>query len=455
MTHIDEHRLELYLLDPEALGAGISEVEIHLKDCPGCYAIVEQMRSFYTQAEQTFTEGKVRAVGTPGTSLIPLEEQMPDIFAAPDRLVKRQWSVDRKPVFGLVRRHPVVAGSGAFALLAVVAATAFFFVRGAKDVNPAYAHLNPAAETIEIFNARNEICWTLPAQNLRDVADLENRTQLRAIQVIDLDGDGANEVVTIAKLGIDPKQTAAPLRIIDHYGGELYRIPLGGAVKYAGIEYGEEYKPLGIAVAAPGADGRREIIAGANTVRSPYVITRVSPSGKVLGEYWHFGSIYGFSVLSVGAKEAIVAWGTNDVPDTSGRSDSSFAFIAVLDPAKIQGRTESAFTRGFGFPVSDAEVHYIRLPRSDIQDALHLPSATTSMDVERDTVLTFGVSSPSKSGESSTFYYSFTTTLRPLLVKSDDITEADHRKLVSQGKLKSRWDQEYFQKLKSNIQFLR
>jgi hypothetical protein len=34
--------------------------------------------------------------------------------------------------------------------------------------------------------------------------------------------------------------------------------------------------------------------------------------------------------------------------------------LAVLDPARITGSTESQCTRGFGFPAADAELYYVR-----------------------------------------------------------------------------------------------
>ena len=129
--------------------------------------------------------------------------------------------------------------------------------------------------------------------------------------------------------------------------------------------------------------------------------------------------------------------------------------IMLLDPTRLVGKTESICTRGFGLPPSDAESHYIRLPRSDIQDALALPAATTAFARERDSVLTFITPFASRSVGDCAFFFSFSRDLSPLYVKSNDITEAMHRELVAEGRLNSRWTRSYLDSLKAHIEFLR
>ncbi|RPH36672.1 hypothetical protein EHM92_04110 [bacterium] len=230
---------------------------------------------------------------------------------------------------------------------------------------------------------------------------------------------------------------------------------LGTAVSFAGADYNEEYAPTGVVISGQGTDGQRELFVGATNGRSPFVISRVSSSGKILGEYWHFGSIYGLSALTSEGKPSVIAWGTNDLPDTTGHSDHSFAVIVRLDPAKFLGRTESACTRGFGFPASEAEQRYIRLPRSDVEEALNVPAAAMNMRVERDSVLTFAVNFGPGTSEQFSCFYSFTRNLEPLDVKSDDVTETEQRRLVAEGALKSSWARDYFDSLRAHIEFLR
>ena len=54
MTHIDEYRLELLILDPEALGSSIGEINAHLEQCAGCALMVKQVQTFYRQVEETY-----------------------------------------------------------------------------------------------------------------------------------------------------------------------------------------------------------------------------------------------------------------------------------------------------------------------------------------------------------------------------------------------------------------
>jgi hypothetical protein len=129
--------------------------------------------------------------------------------------------------------------------------------------------------------------------------------------------------------------------------------------------------------------------------------------------------------------------------------------IVLLDPEKLTGQKESACTPGFGLPVSDAERSYIRLPRSDVEEALDVPAATERLLVERDSVLTFTTKLDWESVSPLTFSYSFTKDLTPLEVKSSDITEAEQRRLVATGALKKPWTKSYFDSLKARIKDIR
>jgi hypothetical protein len=65
-------------------------------------------------------------------------------------------------------------------------------------------------------------------------------------------------------------------------------------------------------------------------------------------------------------KEELIFLGMNDTPFP----DITYGVMAVLDPSKIIGDTESKASLGFGFPAAECERYYLRFPRSDVDIAL-------------------------------------------------------------------------------------
>jgi hypothetical protein len=107
-----------------------------------------------------------------------------------------------------------------------------------------------------------------------------------------------------------------------------------------------------------------EVFVCVKNRRSPFALFRLDHQLNVIGAYWHFGHLFGPLVLVRRDSTRVIAlWGTNDEAGDRGLSRSA---LVILDPAKIQGTTESSATRGFGYPMSTAEVVYMRMPDPDM-----------------------------------------------------------------------------------------
>ena len=94
------------------------------------------------------------------------------------------------------------------------------------------------------------------------------------------------------------------------------------------------------------------------TVR-PGVWCALTAKGSVLGEYWHFGWLWGVTAMHLAGvdHELVLLSGAND---TEYRSNNIYPALVVLDPSRIKGSVESGCSRGFGFAPSDAELYYLR-----------------------------------------------------------------------------------------------
>ncbi len=106
-----------------------------------------------------------------------------------------------------------------------------------------------------------------------------------------------------------------------------------------------------------------EIIVGTNNGRSPNVIFRLDNQTNILGSYAHYGDVKNILLQLTDGKKKLFVFGQNDL----GEMDSlSFPVLALIDPEKIIGRSESNCTPGFDLPPSPAELSYVRFPLSDM-----------------------------------------------------------------------------------------
>ena len=54
MTHIEEHTLELFVLNAKEVRSRRKSIEAHLKKCEGCRTLARTMAEFYANADAHF-----------------------------------------------------------------------------------------------------------------------------------------------------------------------------------------------------------------------------------------------------------------------------------------------------------------------------------------------------------------------------------------------------------------
>jgi hypothetical protein len=452
MLHIDEHTLELFVLDPGGLRGEEAEIRSHLAECHGCRSLADRMRSLYERAESELATQPDPAARRSG-GLAKRRRETKSLYEpirtpAVRSVNARLWGLRQ-----FVIRHPAIAGTTTLSFLALVIAGATMTVNGLKkDSNPAYCHLNPEQELLEVFNVRNEKLWSYPGVELGSVEQMEQESRISLTQVVDLDGDGLNEIVTGVPLRSGGSKNEGVVHVLDPKGRILRELGVGAPIEFLGTRYASAFSPRMILTRNASEGTGKEIIVGSSSVRSPFLISRFSSDGRTLGEYWHFGALYGLYSVDIGGegKEEIVACGTNDMVDTTGESGSSPAVIVVLQPDLLSGKKESSQTRGFGLQPSGAEMRYIYLPRSDLQDVLGVSAGVKSMTRQLDSTYSFFVCS-GRPDEHPVFYFSFSRDLAPLAVVSDDNTERLHHSLRLESKVSSHWGAEYMRELLSRV----
>jgi hypothetical protein len=120
MHHIDEHTIELYILGSDLVKKQIAEIEAHLKECHDCRVLVEQMETFYQNAEDGLDKLSVlKERKTSALIQLPKDIMPYDVPLGTPVPYRTTTFVGKLAYF--TRLHPVVTGVGSFATMAVLA----------------------------------------------------------------------------------------------------------------------------------------------------------------------------------------------------------------------------------------------------------------------------------------------------------------------------------------------
>ena len=359
MDHLDEHTMAFYAMGADIPSPERGAIEAHLRDCHGCRAQVEEFRGIDEHVAEAIDSAE-QTEDLPSDALVALPKAIrrrPN--APPVRLEPR--SVTRRARFAsLVRRHPLRAGSAGL----VLGFLAFFLIstashRARKVDQPLFVRLNLLGTAMEVYGKDTEL-FEIPVSAMADPEPSRERQTKFCTQIADLDGDGNMEVITGFPYRENGTQKANVLRVFSNDGQLLYSWPLGGVpLRYNGVNYSGSRSVSGLVVTTGVGTGEKELLVGLNNDRSPWCLMRLDSKGRTFGEYWHFGWLWGLTTVHLPGvnHELILLTGVND---EAYRSNNGYPMITVLDPARINGSTESECTRGFGFPASDAQLYYIK-----------------------------------------------------------------------------------------------
>jgi hypothetical protein len=448
MTHYGDDILELFVLGSAETRGKKRSIENHLKRCAGCKQRVEEMRAYYSGLEEGLHAG-TGGVDTP--ELLPAVPT-PSWVAKP-----ALTSIEPAPPRGtlshlvrFVRYRPITTSATLLAVLAALAIFGVYRFEARKDDNPTSVRLNPAKQVVTVLGARNRILFTIPAHDADLLEMLQEEHGTKTSVLADLNGDGMNDVVTIADPHEDGTGTKAFVSVYGFDGTLRWRKELGGPLFYGQKPYAAHYNSSGVRVVEDEKGSPRIVVAVVGS-RSPSLLAVLSSEGTLIGEYWHFGTLFGPDTMDLdgdGIPELFL-WGENDVADTSG-GDSPV--IVVLDPSKIQGKTESALTPGFGHKRSTAELKYLRLPKAQIDSVRAVKSGVTRLAVVTVPGGGPGLSAWVSGGRTS-FEYLFTADLQPIAVFSSDFTTTVFNELQANGARLRPIDAAHLEDMKKAIRY--
>ncbi|HUL44972.1 MAG TPA: hypothetical protein VLY03_11530 [Bacteroidota bacterium] len=454
MKHINEHTLELYVLNAAEVRPQVEEIELHLKECQGCRSLMMEMAEFHGQLRKELQEFESHDLVRTDDSLVHLTRSPADY--APSR---RPVPMGRVQAF--IRRHPLVVtgGSLGFAMILGVLATIIFTRPNSgssiTDTVPAGHAFNIESNTLEILNSEEQILWDAKVDDAHEELSVERGKGVSRVLIGSTSSNGKERIFTTLPLVRYPDHDGRHLRIFDEHKTLLDDIHLTAIVAYRGRE--NTYSPYFnldwiLLCKIPGQSEEDIVVTGNNVGRSPSIIFRLNADGGVIGKYYHFGNIgamYGKDLYGDG-REELIAIGTNDVEDSS---HEEFPVIAVLDPGKITGEAKASACGRFLLPTSAAELYYIRLPLSDIDSASYHRPAVAYMEEKDAETLQFASEGLYGDGREFIFHYQFDHEMRPLRVLSNNAVDALHKMLVDDGTLRGTIDRAYLERLKNGIRY--
>jgi hypothetical protein len=186
---------------------------------------------------------------------------------------------------------------------------------------------------LRVFNAAGVQLWEKAVDRF-DPPDFYAKTGTAVLQgnanlvaIDDLDGDGRNEVI-FATRSTDRKNEA--VICFEHNGNERFEYKPDRVAKYGGVEVHPPPMISPTFVLTADANGRKHIWAQfQNNLNFPSVLAKLSPEGKLLGEYWSNGHIQVLGASRLNGKRVMLVGAAHN--ETRGAS------LAVLDYDNLSG----------------------------------------------------------------------------------------------------------------------
>lgn len=454
MTHIDEHTLELFVLGDAGVHKREREIRTHLNECEGCSALFREIADYYEEVareEQRPVQGSVdlnrRALVRKRNELEPyFEVPRGGPVAVAEVLQPSVWSRASR----FTREHPAKTILGLLALT-IVSLFSFRALSSESD-NPAYFHLDSTNEKVSVYNSQNKLLWSIPCFDLKGFAEFDAEFNFTRTVIADLDGRGKNELVT--SLPVGNQSWPYGISIINSRGKivRIFRFP-PMHVSFRGVDYDSPFSAYGL-LKDRLPNGKLNLFVVGNNERSPSLVARLDNTLKIEGEYWHYGAIGAWLVENYArsGKELVVA-GTDDNLDIQGKS---YNFMAILDPDKLSGNSESSATPGFGFEKSPAELYYIRFPETDLARVAHKRLEAGVEREPQDSVFYLGLKSSRNMSDPGSFGFDFVFEKKNMSVREVKFimpTAETYRLLKEEGKVHGAFNQEYLNRLRDGVRY--
>jgi hypothetical protein len=327
MKHIDEQTLELFVLEAGEVADRAAEISAHLETCAGCRALHREIAEYYRAVDNISKEGEQQA-----TEALVVRSMMLDAPLAGGAIAPGARRLPMKArVVLFVLRHPIMSSTSAAALF-IAALMLVNFLQSRKDTNPAYARAE--REFLVVYNRDGGELWRLHVGQHFDVAGLAaaDYTPENTLTVVDVDGDGRNEVIgTFGVIGEWRNRDAVTCFTAE--GTVKWEYHVHRHMVFGAEQFVDAYRVDSFLAGDFDRTGHVQVIAVAHCeMYYPTVVLKLDgATGELQQEYWHSGNLrppIAEDIDGDGVKELLLAGQNNGF---------NAAAIIVLDSRAMHG----------------------------------------------------------------------------------------------------------------------
>ncbi|HTX17516.1 MAG TPA: hypothetical protein VMG34_02555, partial [Bacteroidota bacterium] len=289
MIHFEDKTLELFVLGAPDSDIDRRGIEAHLEVCASCRKRKEEIASYYAEVRSELRDAESNAEPV---EMLPARRHESTLQAYFERFESMERGA-RRPVsirmWDSVRMHPYrYAGVGLLAGIVLLAVLVVLPSRISNTGNLSYYKIDKVNGFIKLYNNQNVEEWGIsaPIESVADPGGID-----RYIKIADLRGDGRTEVVYLGPAYYQGSMLPWGIKIFGPSGALQHELPFQRTQSFRWRDYSGNYEPRGLDLFPSGKNKALDIFCTMTSFRSPSVLARISNSGEVIGEYWHFGNL--------------------------------------------------------------------------------------------------------------------------------------------------------------------
>ena len=458
MKHIDEIKLELYILNSPALTDECATIEAHLAKCRGCKELYDNIAGFYTEVKNDLASSEnlpmPKPAEIPARRLYPLEQTYQNLspfqrFAVGIPLRMARWMV----------HHPYTAGGATLMFSSFIVAALLTLFKPAetkpKDMNPTLAEFKGEMMIVENKYGENidEIKLGL------NIATRYKDERRKLCVFFDVDNDGVNEIIWShapeSKTGTIQRDASivSCKSIKNNYvlWSDTLEVKLDFPTKNE--HYLKNFIVQDIKVGSFDQDKYPKvyILANHNAMFPSAIIKLDARTGTKIGSYTHTGQLRQMKAADLngdGNMKLILAGINNAYKNVS---------IIILDPRFISGCCPTTDNYRPADFQQAKEIAYIRIPKTIVGENVSTNTEWNSINnfefFEDSKTFRIDVEDASISTGSLTVQYLFNFDLSIQNIQTGDSYDMEAKKLFNNGKIKTYPGAKYFEEFKKKIMY--
>ncbi|MCK9280974.1 MAG: hypothetical protein M0P71_10150 [Melioribacteraceae bacterium] len=210
--HIDDKILEKFVLMNDSFSSNEKEeILVHLEKCALCRDAFKTYQEIYTDFDEGLFEAptendkeladriKRKLEGKDNQKLLSGNESAVKIYEGRAEIIRKPKIFTLPNIYFFVKNYPLVSFGFSLVASLAIAFLVTTYQSSIKDMNPVSLDYKKGA--LQAFNKKGEMIWSKPTgsksgnENIDSLMNWAGFAESRYINLLDIDGDGKNEVL--------------------------------------------------------------------------------------------------------------------------------------------------------------------------------------------------------------------------------------------------------------------